>query len=74
MVANSWSFSYMSRWYRRSELAFRLSFYIAMGPVGGAFGGLLASGIFKLDSVGSITSWRMLFVIEGVFYTKICRK
>jgi len=74
MVANLWSFSYMSRWYRRSELALRLSFYIAMGPVGGAFGGLLASGIFKLDSVGSIKSWRMLFVIEGSLSTKLPQK
>ena len=45
-----------------------------MGPVGGAFGGLLASGIFKLDSVGSIKSWRMLFVIEGSLSTKLPQK
>jgi hypothetical protein len=25
---------YMSRWYRRSELAFRLSLYIVMAPLG----------------------------------------
>lgn len=59
---------YMSRWYRRSELAFRLSFYIAMGPVGGGFGGLLASAIFKLDHFGSLRSWRMLFAIEGLLF------
>jgi MFS family permease len=33
---------YLSRWYRRSELAFRLSLYIVMAPLAGAFGGLLA--------------------------------
>ncbi|EHK96488.1 putative Uncharacterized transporter [Glarea lozoyensis 74030] len=37
-----------------------------MGPVGGAFGGLLASGIFKLDRFGSLHDWRMLFAIEGI--------
>lgn len=54
------------RWYRRSELAFRLSLYIVMAPLAGAFGGLLASGILSLDHFGSLTTWRMIFGIEGV--------
>lgn len=57
---------YLSRWYRRSELAFRLSLYIVMAPLAGAFGGLLASGILKLDSFGSLSSWQMIFAIEGI--------
>jgi MFS family permease len=57
---------YLSRWYRRSELAFRLSLYIVMAPLAGAFGGLLASGILKLSNVGSLRTWRMIFVIEGI--------
>ncbi|KAI4916195.1 hypothetical protein J4E85_010283 [Alternaria conjuncta] len=57
---------YMSRWYRRSELAFRLSLYIVMSPLAGAFGGLLASAILTLDSFGSLTRWRMIFAIEGI--------
>ncbi|RBR15665.1 uncharacterized protein FIESC28_07306 [Fusarium coffeatum] len=57
---------YLSRWYRRGELAFRLAIYVAMGSFGGAFGGLLASGILKLDSFGSLTRWRMIFAIEGI--------
>ncbi|KAG9235308.1 retrograde regulation protein 2 [Amylocarpus encephaloides] len=57
---------YMSRWYTRSELAFRLSLYIVMAPLAGAFGGLLASGILKLDNFGSLTKWRMIFAIEGI--------
>merc|ERR1712169_166270 len=57
---------YLSRWYRRSELAFRLSLYIAMAPIAGAFGGLLASGILRMDSFGSLHSWRMIFAIEGI--------
>lgn len=57
---------YLSRWYRRSELAFRLALYIVMAPLAGAFGGLLASGILTLDRVGSLTEWRMIFVVEGI--------
>ncbi|KAF2870787.1 putative MFS transporter [Massariosphaeria phaeospora] len=57
---------YMSRWYTRSELVFRLSLYIVMAPLAGAFGGLLASAILKLDNFGSTTRWRMIFAIEGL--------
>lgn len=57
---------YMSRWYRRSELAFRLSLYIVMSPLAGAFGGLLASAILKLDHFGGLHKWRMIFAIEGI--------
>ncbi|KAL4865116.1 hypothetical protein BDV12DRAFT_155906 [Aspergillus spectabilis] len=57
---------YLSRWYRRSELAFRLSLYIVMAPLAGAFGGLLASAILTLDKFGSLHTWRMIFAIEGI--------
>ncbi len=57
---------YMSRWYRRSELAFRLSLYIVMAPLAGAFGGLLASGILSLSHFGGLHKWRMIFAIEGI--------
>lgn len=57
---------YLSRWYRRSELAFRLSLYIVMAPLAGAFGGLLASAILNLERFGSLRTWRMIFAIEGI--------
>ncbi|POR34380.1 Uncharacterized protein TPAR_05449 [Tolypocladium paradoxum] len=57
---------YLSRWYRRSELVFRLSLYIVMAPLAGAFGGLLASAILSLDHFGGLRRWRMIFAIEGI--------
>ena len=57
---------YMSRWYRRSELTFRLSLYIVMAPLAEAFGGLLASGILRLPNFGGLRAWRMIFAIEGI--------
>ena len=57
---------YLSRWYRRSELAFRLSMYIVMSSLAGAFGGLLASGILRLEHFGSLTRWRIIFAVEGI--------
>ncbi|KAG7420891.1 major facilitator superfamily domain-containing protein [Fusarium sp. MPI-SDFR-AT-0072] len=57
---------YLSRWYKRSELTFRLSLYMVMAPLAGAFGGLLASAILKLPHFGSLHHWRMIFAIEGI--------
>ncbi|KAK7060298.1 hypothetical protein VNI00_001063 [Paramarasmius palmivorus] len=57
---------YLSRWYRRSELSFRLGLYMVMAPLAGAFGGLLASAILKLDHFGGLRQWRMIFAIEGI--------
>ena len=57
---------YLSRWYRRSELTFRISLYIVMSPLAGAFGGLLAGAILGLPRIGTVTSWRMIFLVEGI--------
>ncbi|KAF6797579.1 major facilitator superfamily transporter [Colletotrichum sojae] len=57
---------YLSRWYRRAELTFRIGMYMVMASLAGAFGGLLASGILSLDRFGSLKAWRMIFGIEGV--------
>ncbi|KAG5925898.1 hypothetical protein E4U42_003828 [Claviceps africana] len=56
---------YLSRWYRQSELTFRVSLFIISASLAGAFGGLLASAILRLQSFGSLHSWRMIFAIEG---------
>ncbi|KAF4548442.1 MFS-type transporter-like protein 77 [Elsinoe fawcettii] len=60
---------YLSRWYKRDELAFRLALYIVTAPLAGAFGGLLASGILRLPPIGAINSWRLIFLIEGLITT-----
>jgi MFS family permease len=40
-------------------------------PLAGAFGGLLASGILKIDKIGSVVRWEMIFLIEGIITTII---
>lgn len=57
---------YLSRWYRKSELSFRLALYLFTAPCAGAFGGLLASGILKINSIGRVHSWQNIFLIEGI--------
>ncbi|KAM0749138.1 MFS general substrate transporter [Meredithblackwellia eburnea MCA 4105] len=57
---------YLSRWYRKDELAFRLSMYVVSAPLAGAFGGLLASGILKINHIGKYHTWRQIFIVEGI--------
>jgi MFS family permease len=62
---------YLSRFYRKDELGFRLAIYIVCAPLAGAFGGLLASGILKLEGFGMVRSWRLIFFIvrRSLFYS-----
>ncbi|KAH8889059.1 major facilitator superfamily transporter [Thozetella sp. PMI_491] len=57
----------VSRFYRRSEVTTRVSFFM-LGAAGlaGGFGGLLASGLLSLDAIGSVRSWRNIFLVEGI--------
>uniref|UniRef100_V5EG15 Permease of the major facilitator superfamily n=2 Tax=Kalmanozyma brasiliensis (strain GHG001) TaxID=1365824 RepID=V5EG15_KALBG len=57
---------YLSRWYKKDELVFRLGLYLVTAPSAGAFGGLLASGILKLPEMGMVRSWEKIFLIEGL--------
>lgn len=50
--------------YRRGELARRLAIFYAAQSIASAFGGLLAFGVFQIES-DTIAEWRYLFVIEG---------
>ncbi|KAL4929506.1 major facilitator superfamily domain-containing protein [Aspergillus undulatus] len=57
---------YLSRWYRRAELTWRMSFFIVSAALAGAFGGLLASAILSTPDIGSVTSWKKIFLVEGI--------
>lgn len=43
-----------------------LQLYVVMAPLGGAFGGLLASAILKINGIGWVTEWRQIFLLECV--------
>lgn len=59
-VVSDWTI----RFYRRGELARRLAIFYAAQSIASAFSGLLAFGVFRIDS-GPLASWRYLFLIEG---------
>lgn len=53
-------------WYTRSEAQKRFSFFFSSTSLAGAFGGLLASGIAKMDGMRGYSGWRWVFIIEGI--------
>ncbi|CAK7207473.1 hypothetical protein SEUCBS139899_010283 [Sporothrix eucalyptigena] len=55
---------YQTMFYRRGELARRLAIFYAASNISGAFGGLLAFGVFQIKG-GILDNWRYLFLIEG---------
>ncbi|KXJ87073.1 major facilitator superfamily transporter [Microdochium bolleyi] len=57
----------ISRYYRRSEVTTRVSFFmLAAAGLAGGFGGLLASALLALGRIGSVTGWRNIFLVEGI--------
>lgn len=56
---------YLTTFYRRGELARRLAIFYAASNIANAFSGLLAFGVFQIES--HIEGWRYLFIIEGSF-------
>ncbi|KAK8080813.1 hypothetical protein PG997_008631 [Apiospora hydei] len=57
---------YLSGIYRREELALRIGLFYTAASLSGAFGGLLARGLAEIGSRGGLSSWRWIFVIEGL--------
>ena len=56
---------YMTFFYRRSELAYRVGLQISAAPLATSFASSLAWVIVKLSQNGPIAPWRALFLVEG---------
>lgn len=53
-------------WYCRHEIQLRQAMFFSAASVAGAFSGLLAFGIAKMDGVGGLEGWRWIFILEGI--------
>lgn len=53
-------------WYRRHEAQRRYSFFFNSTTLAGAFGGLLAAAIGKMDGIRGFAGWRWIFILEGL--------
>jgi len=48
-------------WYRRHEAQKRYTFFFSSTTLAGAFGGLLAAAIGKMDGVSGYAGWRWVW-------------
>ncbi|KAF0550630.1 MFS general substrate transporter [Gigaspora margarita] len=56
---------YLTKWYKRSERSYRISFFNAGVIMSGAFNGLIAFSISSLNGKFGFNSWQWLFLVEG---------
>ena len=61
---------FLSSFYKRHELYFRVGIYVSAASMAGAFGGLFATGLSRIPSWGTastpIHTWRNIFFFEGI--------
>ena len=61
---------FLSCFYKRKELLFRIGIYVSAASMAGAFGGLLATGLSRIPEWGvhsaRIHTWRNIFFFEGL--------
>lgn len=55
---------YMSTLYPKYEVGFRMAMFTGMYSVAGAFAGILAYGLLKIESE-TLHGWQVLFLVEG---------
>jgi sugar phosphate permease len=56
----------ISKWYLPSETQTRIATFYSASALAGAFSGLLAAGIAKMDGVSGLEGWRWIFLLEGI--------
>ncbi|RSL87266.1 hypothetical protein CDV31_016278 [Fusarium ambrosium] len=55
----------VTNWYSWSEVGVRVALFYTSSALAGAFSGLLAYLIAKMDGVGGYEGWRWIFLLEG---------
>jgi MFS family permease len=53
-------------WYMPKDLATRISYFYCASALSGAFSGLLAAVIARMDGVAGYEGWRWIFLLEGI--------
>ncbi|ORX93929.1 major facilitator superfamily domain-containing protein [Clohesyomyces aquaticus] len=56
----------LTLWYRRYEVQRRLAVFYIAASLSGAFSGLLAFAIQKLNSRAGLSGWQWIFLLEGL--------
>ncbi|KIW54648.1 hypothetical protein PV05_06996 [Exophiala xenobiotica] len=53
-------------WYQRYEVQRRMAVFYAAASLSGAFSGLLAYAIEKMDGISGLAGWKWIFILEGL--------
>ncbi|EPS38004.1 hypothetical protein H072_8259 [Dactylellina haptotyla CBS 200.50] len=56
----------VSNWYMPNETQTRIAILYTSAASGGAFSGILAFGIAKMDGLAGLGGWRWIFIMEGI--------
>lgn len=56
----------ITRWYAARQVQTRLALFYCASALSGAFSGLLAFAIAKMDGVGGRPGWAWIFLLEGI--------
>ena len=56
----------ITRWYAQGEVQTRIALFYCASALSGAFSGLLAFAIAKMDGVGGRPGWAWIFLLEGI--------
>ncbi|KAI0043339.1 MFS general substrate transporter [Auriscalpium vulgare] len=57
---------YLTLWYPRAMLQFRVGIFFGAASVAGAFSGLLAFGISFMSGKSGLLGWSWIFILEGM--------
>ncbi|KDQ57415.1 hypothetical protein JAAARDRAFT_206966 [Jaapia argillacea MUCL 33604] len=57
---------YLSLWYPRANQPSRVAIFFSAATIAGAFGGILAFAIEKMEGVGGLHGWQWIFCLEGI--------
>lgn len=55
----------MNKWYLKFELSARVAIYYAGAAISGAFSGLLAYALAKMDGIAGVAGWRYIQKSRG---------
>ncbi|KAF9973025.1 hypothetical protein BGZ73_003775 [Actinomortierella ambigua] len=62
---------YLTSYYKRGEMAVRLSIFWGTLAIANSVAGLLAFGVLRMRGLGGLQGWKWLFLIEGVATTLV---
>ncbi|KAI6045456.1 MFS general substrate transporter [Pisolithus marmoratus] len=63
---------YLSMWYPKYKLIYRIALFTSAAAAGGAVSGLLAYAIGLMNNVGHLKGWSWIFIIQGLATIVTC--